>query len=151
MLLIDIKTDVPATLSAVFDSLEPLRARGWLTQFNGTSVIPGFVTVVGSGNTPSGLLATSTSYRDLLYNAPLDALWGEDSPANSTMYTSDNSYYDSVSFEKSVGKLWKGVMTPMQIRTVQGQIQAANERVWTPGTEIRQAGLVGNVIMHGMS
>lgn len=151
-LLIDIKTDGPKTFGAVLASLEPLRSQGWLTHFNGTTVIPGLVTVVGSGNTPFDLLATNTSYRDLFFDAPLDALWGEDTPTNSTIYTSENSYYASVSFEKSIGKLWKGIMTPMQIRTVQGQIQAASERglkarYWdTPSWPRGQRGHVWDVL-----
>ncbi|KAL8810212.1 MAG: hypothetical protein Q9200_002755 [Gallowayella weberi] len=48
-LLNDSKTDGATTLPLVLEHLEPL---GWLTHWNGSAVIPGLVTVVGTGNTP---------------------------------------------------------------------------------------------------
>ncbi|KAI4239286.1 MAG: hypothetical protein LQ352_007804 [Teloschistes flavicans] len=105
-LLIDIKTDGATTLPFVLEHLEPLRSGGWLTHWNGSAVVPGVVTVVATGNTPFHQLLSSNStantttatYRDVFFDAPLDQLWGEDAPANNTMYTSENSNYASTSF-----------------------------------------------------
>lgn len=127
-LLIDIKTAGPATFAAVQAQLEPLRSRGWLTYFNGSAIIPGPITVVGSGNTPFDFITKNTTYRDIFYDAPLDAFFGESAPKNTTLYTKENSYYASVSFSKAVGKLWKGTLRPEQVRVIQGQVEAARER-----------------------
>ena len=127
-LLIDIKTDGPQTLPTVLDQLEPLRSRGWLTHFNGSDIVKGPIKVVGTGNTPFDLLSSNETYRDIFFDAPLDQLWGEDAPADVEKYTSQNSDYASVSFDVAIGKLYMGVMTPAQVRTVRGQVQAAQSK-----------------------
>ncbi|KAI9845509.1 MAG: Altered inheritance of mitochondria protein 6 [Sclerophora amabilis] len=71
ILLIDLKTSGRETWPHVVKQLEPLRQRNWLTFFNGTSVVPGPVTVVGTGNTPFDLLTSNTTYRDYFFDAPL--------------------------------------------------------------------------------
>ena len=127
-LLIDIKTDGASTFPAVLKHLEPLRTRGWLTHFNGSAVIPGLVTVVGTGNTPFNLLTSNHTYRDIFFDAPLDHFFTETPPADYNAYTSQNSYYSSVSFSKALGSLYKGVMTPTQVITLRGQVAEAKKR-----------------------
>ena len=127
-LLIDIKTDGSQTLPTVLDQLEPLRSRGWLSHFNGSGIVEGPIKVVGTGNTPFDLLSSNETYRDIFFDAPLDQLWGEDAPADIEKYTSQNSDYASVSFDVAIGKLYMGVMTPAQVRTVRGQVQAAQSK-----------------------
>lgn len=51
-LFIDVKTDGQTTWPSVVEALQPLREKGWLTKVNGTSVIKGPITVVGTGITP---------------------------------------------------------------------------------------------------
>lgn len=128
ILLIDMKTDGLSTFPVLLDHLEPLRSGGWVTYFNGTNVVPGLITVVGSGNTPFDFLISNTTYRDVFFDAPLDLLWGENAPSNSTQYTDHNSYYASVSFEKAIGKPWHGTMTPQQMRNIQGQIKGTKSK-----------------------
>ena len=71
-LLIDMKTTGPDTLPAVLQHLEPLRSRGWLTHYSGTTVIPSLVTVVGTGNTSFDMLNSNSTHRDTFFDAPLD-------------------------------------------------------------------------------
>ena len=127
-LLIDIKTDGPATLPVLLDQLEPLRSQGLLTYFNNSTIIPAPVTIVGTGNTPFDILVSNTTYRDIFFDAPLDQLWGEDAPSTATVYTTENSYYASVSFSAAIGKTWLGGLTPQQVQTIRGQIRGAKER-----------------------
>lgn len=127
-LLIDMKTNGTETYPALLTHLEPLRSRGWLTYFNGSAVIPGLITVVGSGNTPFDLLVSNTTYRDVFFDAPLDQLWGEEAPNNATAYTAENSYYASVSFDVTIGKPWLGQLLPEQVRKIRGQVAMAKDR-----------------------
>lgn len=74
ILLIDFKTDGPATWPHVISQLSPLRDRGYLTYFNGTDVVQGPVTVVGTGDAPFDLLTANSTYRDIFFDAPLAKL-----------------------------------------------------------------------------
>lgn len=162
ILLIDMKTDGPPTFPAVLEHLEPLRSRGWLTHFNGSAVVPGLITVVGTGNTPFDLLVANTTYRDIFYDAPLSELWGDSPPPPindysqlllATQYTAENSYYASVSFQEEIGTLWHGMLTPQQVLKVRGQVKAAQEkglkaRYWdTPGWPVGSRDHVWDVLM----
>lgn len=71
-LLIDIKSDGAATFPEILKSVEPLRSRGWLTYFDGSVVVPGPVTVIGSGNTPFDLILSNHAPREIFFYAPLD-------------------------------------------------------------------------------
>ena len=126
VLLIDIKTDGAATFPKVLEQLEPLRSQGWLTYFNG-SIVPGPITVVGTGNTPFDLIIANSTYRDIFFDAPLDQLWGEQAPANATLYTNQNSLYASVSMQKEIGNPWLGALSPQQVNIIRGQIRGARE------------------------
>lgn len=128
ILLLDVKSNGTATLPVILEQLEPLRSRGYLTYFNGSTVIPGPITIVGSGNTPFDLLISNTTYRDVFFDAPLDQLWGENAPSNASLYTSENSYYASVNFETAIGKPWHGSLDPQQVDTILGQAGAATAR-----------------------
>ena len=123
-LLIDMKTDGADTLPVVLQQLEPLRSKGWLTHFDGTNVVRGPITVVGTGNTPFDLLTANSTYRDMFFDAPLDHL----SDTNGTVYTTQNSYYASVSFAKTIGKLKNGLFSSQQMSMVKEQVSAANAR-----------------------
>ncbi|CAF9925445.1 Altered inheritance of mitochondria protein 6 [Imshaugia aleurites] len=124
-LLIDVKSNGTSTFPVILQQLEPLRSRGYLTYFDGSAVIPGPITVVGSGNTPFDLLISNTTYRDIFFDAPLDQLWGENAPSNASLYTSENSYYASVNFASAIGKPWHGSLEPQQVDTILGQSGAA--------------------------
>ncbi|KAF5856248.1 Altered inheritance of mitochondria protein 6 [Aspergillus alliaceus] len=101
-LLIDMKTDGKDIWPVLMQHLEPLRSQGWLTYWNGTaqSLVPGAITVVGTGNTPFAIVAAERDRRDVFFDAPLDQL------SRNETYTSENSYYASVALERAVGKIW---------------------------------------------
>lgn len=130
-LLVDFKTNGTTTYPVFLEQLGPLRSRGFLTRFNGSDVIPGPVTVVGTGNAPFDLIASKSDAidRDVFFDAPLDKLWGsEDEVTDAAKYTAHNSYYASVSFDKAIGKPWLGALSPSQVDMVRGQIREAKMR-----------------------
>lgn len=49
----------------------------------------------------------------------------EHSPA---FFDATNSYYTSVSFRSVVGYLWRGYLSPMQMRVIYGHISGARRR-----------------------
>ncbi len=161
ILLIDMKTDGASTFSAVLEHLEPFRSRGWLTHFNGSAVVQGLITVVGTGNTPFDLLVANTTYRDIFYDAPLDELWGDDTTPHTDYdqllmgmkYTAENSYYASVSFQKAIGNLWHGMLSPQQVLKIRGQVRGSEERglkarYWdTPGWPVGRRDHVWDILM----
>ena len=127
-LLIDMKSDGADTLRIVLQQIEPLRSRGWLTYFNGSTVIPGPITIVGTGNTPFNLLNSNSTYRDVFFDAPLDQLSGANTSSNAKVYTNQNSYYASVSFADTIGKLQHGIFSQQQLDRIRAQIGAASAR-----------------------
>ncbi|KAI9816895.1 MAG: Altered inheritance of mitochondria protein 6 [Pycnora praestabilis] len=209
-LLIDFKTLGSAIWPYVVAQLEPLRQRKYLTIFNGTDMIPGPITVVGTGNTPFDLVLASNT-RDIFFDAPLDEMWenreweeahkwpkwndeepgevlvedegsaeedknfrdhpggngrhaykswqkshpkagnpadsqgtgarrssSKSSPENDDItptklvhdeiYTSQNSYYASVSFGKTIGRMWRNRLSHRQMGLIRGQIRGAHRR-----------------------
>ncbi|EAW14465.1 uncharacterized protein ACLA_075030 [Aspergillus clavatus NRRL 1] len=78
ILLIDFKTDGEQTWQHVTAQLSPLRERGYLTYFNGTGIVNGPITVVGTGNTPFNLVTANSTYRDIFFDAPLNLLAEEE-------------------------------------------------------------------------
>lgn len=165
ILLIDFKTDGAATWPAVVKELAPLRDGGYLTFFNGRDIIPGPVTVVGTGNTPFDLLTANTTYRDIFFDAPLDKLIDDlgldrgqvgtfgspvkrstglgqglsGMPDSITAHTFNvtNSYYASVSFKKAVGFPWPFHFTEHQMDLIRRQVRIAHSH----GLKVRYWGL----------
>lgn len=73
VLLVDFKTDGRELWPVVLQQLEPLRAKKYLSYYNGSHVIPGPVTVVGTGNVPFELVHEAEQ-REIFFDAPLDKL-----------------------------------------------------------------------------
>lgn len=127
-LLIDIKTDGISAWPTLQQQIEPLRSKGWLTYHNGTTLFPGPVTVVGTGNTPFSLILNDTTNkindtdnairRDFFFDAPLDNL-------SSSIYNASNSYYASVSLRKAVGRTWFGTLSARQSKIIEAQTRLA--------------------------
>ncbi|EAW10837.1 phosphatidylinositol-specific phospholipase C/glycerophosphodiester phosphodiesterase family protein [Aspergillus clavatus NRRL 1] len=122
-LLIDIKTDAKTIWPVLLDQLAPLRTGGWLSHWNDTSktLVRGPVTVVGTGNTPFDLV-TAEKHRYVFFDAPLNDI------SQDTRYTTENSYYASVSVHKAVGIVFPWGPTGGQKEAMKKMIAAASER-----------------------
>lgn len=124
VLLLDFKTDGEALFPVVSSQLQPFREKGWLTHYNGTTLVPGPITVVGTGNTPfSSIISNATNpHRDIFFDAPLTTL------ASSPEYTSQNSHYASTSLSAAIGKTWFNKISSSQVETLKSQTKVAKER-----------------------
>ena len=71
VLLIDFKTSGHALWPVVYSQLEPLREKGYMSYYNGKSIVEGPITVVATGNAPFDLVTANTTYRDIFFDAPL--------------------------------------------------------------------------------
>lgn len=144
-LLIDFKTDGHKLFPIVMEALEPLRSRGWLSHWDGQSRVERPIIVVGTGNTPFDMVIANTSYRDIFFDAPLEALASQDDEiieddlsdwddrtVRRTMhnykYNPSNSHYASSSMVKAIGPLWQYAFSEPQIDLLRKQIQQATER-----------------------
>lgn len=74
VLLIDFKTNGPALYWKIVEQLAPLEEKGYLTHFNGSSIVQRPITIVGTGNAPFELLTANTTYRQVFFDAPLTEL-----------------------------------------------------------------------------
>ena len=124
VLLTDLKTEGFSTLEAVQAQLDSFRQKGWLTYWNGTTVVPGPITHVGTGNTPFEAVLNSSysnsTYRDVFFDAPLDDL--------SEIYNISNSYYTSASLTGVLGgmsKIPRNGLSKKQMMFLQGQVGKA--------------------------
>ncbi|KAL2862759.1 uncharacterized protein BJX67DRAFT_291333 [Aspergillus lucknowensis] len=151
--LIDFKTDGEETWDYVYSQLAPLRESGYLTYYNGTDIVNGPITVVGTGNAPFNRVAANKSYRDIFFDAPLDQLVDmvdrienpgrledradnagqglsgiPDATIESDTFDTSNSYYASASFKKAVGTPWMFHLTERQVQTIRSQIRAAHRQ-----------------------
>ncbi|KAJ5654289.1 hypothetical protein N7490_001292 [Penicillium lividum] len=159
--LIDFKTDGAVTWPAVMDQLAPLRERGYLTHFNGHEVVPGPITVVGTGNTPFNLTIANSTYRDIFFDAPLDKLVDVDNSdgkvslsakgatglgqglsgmpdvITANTFNSTNSYYASVDFKAAIGFPWPFHFSQHQIDLIRTHVRIAHQH----GLKVRYWGL----------
>lgn len=146
-LLVDFKTSGVETWSLLYEQLQPLREGGWLTHWNGKDRVERPLTVVVSGSADFDLLVANKTYRDIFYDAPLDALEDE-ADLRSTLegnldhafaddsqrfkYNPTNSHLASVSFHKAIGSVrWAGLSSG-QIEKLRKQIANAKERKLIP-------------------
>lgn len=163
ILLVDFKTDGATTWPAVEAQLQPFRDRGYLTYFNGTELVPGPITVVGTGNTPFNLVTANTTYRDIFFDAPLDKLVDANESENLSGFPSwqtaglgqglsgmpesitadtfnlTNSYYASVSFKKAIGFPWPFHFSDKQMDLIRTHVRVAHQH----GLKVRYWGLPG--------
>lgn len=70
----DFKTTGVALWPELAVQLALLRERGYLTYFDGMTVVERLVTVVASGDAPFDTILANQSYLDIFYDAPLDRL-----------------------------------------------------------------------------
>ena len=79
ILLIDFKTSGSTLWPHVQSALQPLREKNYLTRSNGTQIIRGPITVVGTGNTPFDLVKSEETnpHHDVFFDAPLSEMYQE--------------------------------------------------------------------------
>ncbi|KIV86189.1 hypothetical protein PV11_01819 [Exophiala sideris] len=121
-LFVDVKTDGESTWPAVVSALQPLRAAGYLTTWNGTAVTPGPVTVVGTGNTPLDQVQPLKN-RDYFFDANLALL--SSSQAN---ITSSVSPIASTQFSKYFGTINGTTFNSTQLATLYGHLAVAQSK-----------------------
>ncbi|KAJ9132443.1 Altered inheritance of mitochondria protein 6 [Pleurostoma richardsiae] len=140
-LLVDFKSPSNVAWSVFHNNLQPLRDRGWLTHWNGTARITRPITVVASGAVDFDLLAANQSYRDVFYDAPLDALEHESDGSSNGLsgdvfqrfkYNPSNSHFASAKFARAIGPLWGSSLSDRQIEELRRQIRNARERQLIP-------------------
>ncbi|KAF2646724.1 hypothetical protein P280DRAFT_464910 [Massarina eburnea CBS 473.64] len=119
---IDLKTSGPETWAAVLSALEPLRTGGWLSSYDGTTFTSRAVTVIGTGNTPLGLVQAAVP-RDAFYDAPLPLL-------GSTFdnITSNDSPIASTDFAAAFGEVRSKEFNSTQLDLLRSQIKAAHDK-----------------------
>ncbi|KXT07072.1 hypothetical protein AC578_2399 [Pseudocercospora eumusae] len=153
-LLVDFKTNGRDTYPYVHKQLEALREKDYLTYHDGNKLQKRAVTVVGTGNTPFDNILSSTTRRDIFFDAPLDKMWeaaessepppppptitfsrrgqqgnvGTDLVTSFDDFNATNSYYASVSFTKTLGFVWRGRLSARQMEIIRGQIRGAKRR-----------------------
>jgi hypothetical protein len=127
VLVVDFKTAPDDTWAAVKEQLAPLRDRGYLTHWDGKSVVQGAVTVVGTGNTPFAKVIENTTYRDIFYDAPLQLFSLKAPSPQASQYDSSNSYYASTSANMAVGFPWIGRYTDSQLGKLKDHILGAQK------------------------
>jgi hypothetical protein len=158
VLLIDFKMDGREQFPIVSSHLQALREKNYLTHFNGATLIPGPVTIVATGNAPFDLINANTTYRDIFFDAPLDKLvndtpdtfsaqslspeslitdsassagqgnTGVDPSLGSSQFSSENSYYASLNFKRSIGFPYRGRLSHPQLKKLRAQIKAAHDK-----------------------
>lgn len=127
VLLVDFKTNGVDLFPVVEEQLSPLRDQGYLTHYNGTDLIQGAVTVVGTGNTPFESVLANNTYRDIFFDAPLK-VFTTDGPNNESLkYNYTNSFYASVSAYEAVGFPWLGHYTDRQVDKLRDHILGAQK------------------------
>jgi hypothetical protein len=120
-LWVDVKTSGEDTWAAVVEELEPLRKAKYLTTYTGGVVVPGPITVIGTGNAPESFFHTEKD-RDTFFDVPLLSL------ANSNI-TSHISPFTSYQFSVALGEVTQGVgMNRTQIETAEKHVELAGER-----------------------
>lgn len=121
VLLLDFKTDGAETWPVVLAQLASFREKNWLTYYNGTTLIQGPLTIVGTGNTPFSLVQQNSTNRYIFFDAPLLTI-------SSDEYNSTNSYYASTNMKAAIGRIWLDRLSRSQVNTIGAQIQAADDK-----------------------
>ena len=144
VLLIDFKTDGHSLWPHVYAQLDPLRQAGYLTYYDGTTLINRPLTVCATGNAPFDLLTFNSTYRDIFFDAPLGSMSSDttapfsshpkssqdtsgNAPTDPSHYNITNSYYASTSFGDAIGTVWSEP-SPTQLEQVRAQIRGAHDR-----------------------
>ncbi|KAJ5767149.1 uncharacterized protein N7511_004765 [Penicillium nucicola] len=145
VLLIHFDVDPERIWSLLVHQLQSLREDGFLTYFNGSSIVQGPITIVATGNAPFHRILESGTFRDIFYDAPLSelSLLHSGSHFQNHNYTAENSYYTSADFTTAVGVVGFNGFTEHQLSIVRNQVHMAHEhglklRYWNTPTWSRK-------------
>ncbi|KAI0125366.1 PLC-like phosphodiesterase [Xylariales sp. AK1849] len=121
-LFIDVKTDGSMAWPYVVEALAPLRDAGYLTTFNGTAVVSGPVTVIGTGNAPLNQVQ-GVSPRDYFWDAQIPTL-------NTTFsnITKEVSPIASTDFASQFGEVRSKGFNSTQLALLQTQVKTAHAK-----------------------
>lgn len=138
-LFVDVKTGGHETWPYVVEALAPLRDAGFLSTVNGSTVRPGAVTVVGTGNTPLNLVRGAPGPRDFFWDGPLPSLG-----TSASQITADVSPIASTDFAAQFGEIRGQAFNDTQLALLRSQIETAhaegimvrywNQPAWPIGT-----------------
>jgi len=164
-LLVDMKTNGSTTLPVLLEQLQPFLDEGFLTAYDGNTLLPGALTIVSSGRTPFDLIRQLSSkpsnsssrsiskggetkpQRIIFYDAPLHRLTLDD------QYDATNSAWASAPFYKTIGEVGPAGLTHDQRKKIQGRIALATSkglkaRYWqTPTYPAAMRDYVWNTLM----
>ncbi|KAK6531278.1 Altered inheritance of mitochondria protein 6 [Arthrobotrys megalospora] len=131
-LWVDLKTGVKETWPLVDAQLAPLRERNWLTRWDGKTIIPGPVTVIGTGSSNwEVLIGNKTRARDYFVDAPLLKIGTESeqmhTDGKTPLYDNTSSPFATTSLITAVGSI-KGELSEKQLKKVEKLVKAAKER-----------------------
>lgn len=151
ILVLDLRTSMRSLWPHLVAQLEPLREAGYLTHLNGSRVVPGWLTVVVTGQTPMDMFGMiDNSSNDIFYDASLDELVLEDYDLSSGFNNNGNGvdgtsssgrggtrpqsptlrnfYCATANFKESVGFPRRGRFSKQQIELIRAQVRAARQR-----------------------
>ncbi|KAJ5545574.1 hypothetical protein N7494_003159 [Penicillium frequentans] len=129
ILLVDFKFEGEHIWPHLVQNLEPLREAGYLTHFNGSSVVQRPITIVASGDAPFHHILDRNTSRDIFFDAPLGELShiSPDLPTAEPPYNSNNSYYASVNFKEEIGSIRGNQFSQDQLAKIRHQVRVAHE------------------------
>lgn len=138
VLLIDFDADPERVWSQLLPHLDPLREAGFLTQFNGSAVVQGPLTIVATGKVPFHRVLERSTMRDVFYDAPLLELshFSSQSPPQISDYSSHNSYYASANFRTAIGHIDDRGFSEDQLSDLRWQVKHAHAL----GLKVRYSG-----------
>ncbi|KAJ5771849.1 hypothetical protein N7520_002378 [Penicillium odoratum] len=139
VLLMRFDADPEQVWSQLILHLEPLREAGFLTHFNGSTVLQGPVTIVATGNVPFHHILEMNATRDVFFDAPLLQLvpLSDQGFLQNSVYSTQNSYYASADFRTAIGNVDFNGLSDNQLSDVRQQVQMAHRL----GLKVRYVGM----------
>ncbi|CAM1508519.1 Fc.00g053670.m01.CDS01 [Cosmosporella sp. VM-42] len=121
VLLVDLKTDPSISWPILIEKLQPFREQGWLSHVTNNKLLVRPITIVTTGAISIEMVENANPWHDIFFDAPLAKLDGG-------IYNSTNSYYASVSFRKSIGRVGSEGLRQSQLFKLRDQIEKAHSR-----------------------
>ncbi|KAK6335678.1 Altered inheritance of mitochondria protein 6 [Orbilia brochopaga] len=131
-LWVDLKTDAETTWPLVVEQLAPLREKGYLARWDGETLLPGPITVIGTGNASWKVLVRNATFaRDYFVDAPLLDIGTDSEPkqadGKTPLYDRSTSLFATASLQEAVGHIGRE-MSPKQLKKVEALVKNAKSR-----------------------